>query len=114
DVDPPHALKLINPIAHAMIVRPVKYLRRRRKNARRAQTTRPPPPADHGSDAVCDAAIVIVVLAVAAVGVTVAGAKVQLAPAGSPEQPKVTVPLNPPRAVSVMVSVLVDPRGTVS
>ena len=82
DEDPPQAVRLINPIAQAMIARPVKYLRRRRKNARRAQATTRPPPAGHRNHALCDAAIVIVVLAVAVVGVTVAGAKVQVVPAG--------------------------------
>ena len=52
------------------------------------------------------------VLAVATVGVTVAGAKVHVVSVGRPEQPKVTVPLKPPRAFSVMVSVPDDPRGT--
>jgi hypothetical protein len=97
-----------------MIARHVKYLRRRMTHARRTQVSTPPPSAGHRTDAVCDAAIVIVVLAVAAVGVTVVGANVHVAPAGSPEQPKATVPLKPPRAVSVMVSALVDPRRTVT
>ena len=75
--------------------------------------TTPPPPAGHRKDAVCDAAIVSVVLAVAPAGVTVAGVKLHVAPAGSPEQPKVTVALKPPRAVNVIVSVPFEPRWTV-
>jgi len=39
---------------------------------------------------------------------------VHVVPADSPEQPKVTVPLNPPTVVKVITSVLVDPRETVS
>ena len=53
-----------------------------------------PPRAGHCNDAVCDAAIVIVVLAVAVTGVTVAGENIDVVPADSLEQPKVAVPLN--------------------
>ena len=68
----------------------------------------------HRNDAVSDAAMVIVVLVVEAVGVKVAGAKVQVVPAGRPWHPKVTVPLKPPRAVRVTTSVPADPREMVS
>jgi hypothetical protein len=50
----------------------------------RARTAAPPPRAGHCDDAVCDAAIVIVVLAVAVTGATVAGENVHIVPADSP------------------------------
>jgi len=56
--------------------------------------------------------IVIVVVAVAPVGVSADGENAQDAPEGNPEQLKLTVALNPPRAVSVMVSVPLDPAVT--
>ena len=110
----PQALRPIRAVTDTMMARPLKYLRRRMMHASRVQRTMLPPPTGHRREAVLDAAMVIVVLVVGAIGVTVAGAKVQVAPAGRPEQPKVTVPLKPPRAVNVMVSVPVDPRGTLS
>ncbi len=61
---------------------------------------------------VCATAMVMVVLVVAAVGVIVAGVNEHDALAGSPEQVKVTVPLNPPSAVSVIESVPLDPGET--
>ena len=59
----------------------------------RTQSTTPLPRAGHCDDAVCDAAIVIVVLAVAVTGATVAGENVHVVPADSAGQPKVAVPL---------------------
>ena len=56
--------------------------------------------------------IVIVVVAVVPVGASADGENAQDAPEGNPEQLKLTVALNPPRAVSVMVSVPLDPAVT--
>ena len=60
------------------------------------------------------AATVMVVVEFAPVGVIEGGEKEQVAPAASPEHVKLTVPLNPSSAVSVMVSVPLEPRGTFS
>jgi len=113
-VEDPQAVRLIRAVTDAMIASALKYLRRRMKHASRAQATMLPPPTGSRNDAVWDAATVIVVIAVAAAGVTVAGVNVHVAPAGRPWQPKVTVPLKPPRAVRVITSVALDPRGTLS
>jgi hypothetical protein len=53
-----------------------------------------------------------VLAAVEPVSVTVAGAKEQVAPLGSPEQLRVMGPLKPAKDVSVIPSVPVDPRAT--
>ena len=60
------------------------------------------------------AATVMVELELAPVGVIEGGEKEQVAPAASPEQEKTTVPLKPSSAVSVMVSVPLEPRETSS
>jgi hypothetical protein len=46
-------------------------------------------------------------------GVTVAGEKLQVEYAGSPEQAKLTCPVNPPTGVSDTVVLAVDPCSTV-
>ena len=72
------------------------------------------PPAGQYEAVVGATAMVIVVLAVAVVGVIVAGANVHEAPKGNPEQVNVTGPLNPPSAVSVIVSGALNPGAIVS
>ena len=54
----------------------------------------------------------MVAVEVALAGVIEEGEKEQVALAASPEQEKATVPLKPSSAVSVMVSVPLEPRGT--
>jgi hypothetical protein len=55
-----------------------------------------------------------VVVAAVPEGVTVAGAKEHVAPAGSPEQAKVTAELNPFTGVTDSVTVPWSPESTVS
>ena len=57
------------------------------------------------------AATVIVAVELAPVGVIEEGEKEQVAPVASPEQERATVPLKPLSAVSVIVSVPLEPRG---
>jgi hypothetical protein len=70
----------------------------------------------HGHSTRVDAvaATVMVVVELAPVGVIEAGEKEQVAPAASPEHVKLTVPLKPSSALSVMMSVPLEPRGTSS
>ena len=55
----------------------------------------------------------MVVAGAPAVGVTVGGANVQVAPAGSPEQPKVVAPEKPATDVTEIVAVALWPGETV-
>src|SRR5580698_5996086 len=59
-------------------------------------------------------ATVMVVVELAPVDVIEDGEKVQVAPAASPEHVKLTVPLKPSSALSVMMSLALEPRGTLS
>jgi hypothetical protein len=90
------------------------HLRRRAMKPRTQKASTLAPPAGHIIAVVCATEIVTVVVAVAAVGVMVAGVKAHEAPVGNPEQLKPTVPLNPPSAVSVMVSGALSPGAMVS
>jgi hypothetical protein len=118
DEPPPQAVKRINP-AHAIVSRSHGGERRRRiqpnrdnPSARALKTDSECNPAGNAADFA--AAVIVRTSLVVWAGVTEAGLNEQLAPAGNPEQAKVTAELKPFCGVRVKVTVPCPPAARLS